>query len=117
MALTDGMTEMPTAAASRGASSVLTLARMTAPFCSVTRRSSIGPRVRQGAQLGDQKSTTTGVFSDTSSTSVSKLASVTSLTYGEAGALAGGLMGGFIQTNPQTAPRPAPPRRPAAPGR
>src|SRR5262249_13787202 len=61
----------------------LTLARTTWPRRSLVSRSSIGPSVRQGAQRGDQKSTTTGVWSEASRTSASKLASVTFLTQGE----------------------------------
>src|SRR5690606_25012841 len=65
-----------------GFSSTFTLARTTWPSVSPTTFSRMGPRVRQGPHQGAHRSTTTGVVSDRSSTSVWNVESVTSMTIG-----------------------------------
>src|ERR687897_482666 len=66
------------ALATWGLSSTLTLTRTTLPSVASITFSMIGPSVRHGPHHGAQRSTTTGVDSDRSSTSVWNVASVTS---------------------------------------
>src|SRR4051812_1485820 len=64
-----------------GFSSVFTFASRTVPFWSFTTCSSSGASARHGPHHGAQKSTTTGVVADRSTTSVMKVSSVTSTTH------------------------------------
>src|SRR5262249_36966942 len=56
------------------------LARVNAPSRLVAASSSIGPRVRHGPHQEAQRSTTTGAVLDPSTTTCSKVSSVTSIT-------------------------------------
>src|SRR3954470_18687780 len=67
------------AAEACGLSSTLILTSSTAPLVSSTTLSRIGPNVVHGPHHGAHKSTTTGTWSERASTSVSKVASVTSI--------------------------------------
>src|SRR5215203_3152032 len=62
--------------------STSTLARMTLPSVSPTTLSRIGPRVLHGPHHSAQRSTTTGISLDRSTTSAGKVASVTSIDMG-----------------------------------
>src|SRR3954471_3037295 len=71
-----------------GLSSTLTLASTTWPSVSATTFSMMGPSVRHGPHHGAQRSTTTGTSLERSTTSCSKVASVTSM-YGAVDSLIG----------------------------
>src|SRR2546423_2128946 len=68
------------AADSCGLASVSSLASTTSPSRAAAAFSRIGVRVRHGPHHSAQKSTTTGVVRERSTTSCSKVASVTSMT-------------------------------------
>ena len=79
IAYTAGMDCAWNAWAMPGFSSTLTLASTTWPSVASTAFSMIGPSVRHGPHHGAHRSMTTGTVADFWSTSVSKVASVTSI--------------------------------------
>jgi hypothetical protein len=70
---------IPKRAERPGLASVSTLARTTLPPRAASAASSAGPSWRQGPHHSAQKSTTTGTWRERSTTSCSKVASVTSI--------------------------------------
>jgi pimeloyl-ACP methyl ester carboxylesterase len=80
MAFTAGMPRMSKRRASSGFSSVSILASTTSPSCRAATASRIGLSDRHGPHQAAQKSTTTGVVRERSTTSVAKVCSVTSMT-------------------------------------
>ena len=79
-ALTAGMPWMPKACARRGLASVSTFASTTVALARRRGLLEQRPSARQGPHQAAQKSTTTGVVRERSSTSRSKSASLTSIT-------------------------------------